>query len=53
MGLVFFWCGIVQRKDTLLLLQQEQYLEEGIEWDTVEVEFNESLINCLHQVCVS
>lgn len=30
---------------------QEQYLEEGIEWDEVEVEFNESLINCFHRVC--
>ena len=25
-------------------------MEEGIEWDTVEVEFNESLINAFHQV---
>lgn len=32
------------------ITMQEQYLEEGIEWDEVEVEFNESLINCFHQV---
>lgn len=33
-----------------LELSQEQYLEEGVKWDSVEVEFNESLINCFHQV---
>ncbi len=31
-------------------LVQEQYTEEGIEWDTVEVEFNETLIDTFHQV---
>lgn len=25
-------------------------MEEGIEWETVEVEYNESLINAFHQV---
>lgn len=33
----------------LFVWEQEQYMEEGIAWDTVEVDFNESLINCFHQ----
>ena len=33
-----------------LFNHQEQYLEEGMKWDSVEVEFNQNLVNTFHQV---